>query len=114
MGIVLWGLPWLHIRIPLPGLIAIMALWLAQSIVTYQLGSRAMARKHLIGQCDMVGSRGKVVSPLSPEGLVKIKGELWSATLADGEAVLGDEVVVIGQKSLKLLVRSTSQLTGAR
>ncbi|MBM2825499.1 MAG: hypothetical protein HW402_1163 [Dehalococcoidales bacterium] len=106
--IALWGLPQLGIRIPLAGLITIMALWLVWSIFTYQLGGWALARKHLIGQSDMVGSKGKVVSSLSPEGLVRIKGELWMATSADGEAMPGDEIIVVEQNRLKLLVRSTS------
>ncbi|MDO8688314.1 MAG: hypothetical protein Q7K41_06985, partial [Dehalococcoidales bacterium] len=42
--IVLWGLPRIGITIPLAGLIALMVAWGAYSVITYQLGSRALRR----------------------------------------------------------------------
>ena len=106
--IVLWGLPGVGIYIPLPGLIALMVAWLAYSVVSYRIGSRALNKKPLISLPDMVGSKGKVVSPLVPDGLVKIGSELWMATSTSGEMKLGEDVVVVGQDSLKLVVRESS------
>ena len=102
--VVLLGLPQLGINIPLPGLIALMVGWLAWSVIIYRIGSRALAKKPLDILPDMVGSKGKVVSPLVPEGLVKIKSELWVARAAKGEANLGEKVVVVEQDGLKLVV----------
>jgi membrane-bound ClpP family serine protease len=106
--IVLLGLPRLGVYIPLPGLIALMVVWLAVSVVTYEVGSRALRRKQLVGLPDMVGSRGRVVTTLAPEGLVRIRGELWVAKSDGGEMEPGDGVIVVGQDSLKLIVRSNS------
>ena len=106
--IVLWGLPRLDIEIPLAGLIALMVAWGAYSVITYRRGSRALRRKPLDGLPDMVGSRGEVVSPLDPEGLVRIKGELWQAESASGRIDTGEEVTVVGQDGLKLVVRKHS------
>ena len=106
--IVLLGLPKLGIEIPLAGLIALMAAWLAWSVFTYQIGSRALRKKPLDSLPDMVGSRGEVVSPLAPEGLVRIKGELWVAKSASGEINTGEEVTVVKQDGLKLVVRQDS------
>ena len=106
--VVLWGLPKIGIRIPLGGLIALMMAWLTYSLITYRMGSRALRKKPLINLPDMVGSKGKVVSRLAPEGLVRIKGELWVATSDDGEMESGEEIIVVAQDSLKLLVRSSS------
>ena len=106
--IVLLGLPHLGIRIPLAGLIVLMAVWGTFSVFTYRMGSRALRRKPLVGLPDMVGSKGKVVSPLAPEGLVRIKGELWVAKSASGEMNSGGEVIVVGQDGLKLVVRKSS------
>ena len=103
--IVLLGLPRLGIHIPLPGLIALMAVWLAWSVIIYRMGSVALRRKPLISLPDMVGSRGKVVSPLVPEGLVRIKGELWVAKAAVRELDVGAKVIVVEQDGLKLVVR---------
>ena len=57
----------------------------------------------------MVGSRGKVVSLLTPEGFVRIKGELWQATSAGERIDTGEEVTVLGQDGLKLIVRQSNK-----
>ena len=105
--IVLLGLPRLEIYIPLPGLIAVMVLWLAYSVVTYRAGSRALRRKPVIN-IPVIGSKGKVVSPLVPEGLIKIKSELWVASSAGKKLDVGSEVIVVEQDGLKLVVRKSS------
>jgi len=106
VAIVLWGLPRLDIEIPLAGLIALMVAWGAYSVITYRRGSRALRRKPLDGLPDMVGSQGEVVSPLDPEGLVRIKGELWQAESASGRIDTGEEVTVVRQDGLKLIVHA--------
>ena len=105
--IVLLGLPRLDIHIPLAGLIVLMAAWGTFSVITYRMGSRALSRKPVVGLPDMVGSKGKVVSPLDPEGLVRIKGELWVAKSASKKINTGAEVTVVGQDGLKLVVRKS-------
>lgn len=105
--IVLWGLPQVGIHIPLWGLIIIMVVWAAYSVFTYRLGTRALIRKQLTGLLNMIGTKGEVVSPLSPEGLVRIRGELWVAKSAGGEIKPGGEVVVVRQERLKLVVRES-------
>ena len=106
--VVLFGLPQLGINIPLAGLIALMAVWLAWSVIIYRIGSRALKKKPLDILPDMVGCKGKVVSPLIPEGLVRIKNELWVAKSARGGVNLGEKVVVVEQDRLKLVVRKDS------
>ncbi|MBA7667157.1 hypothetical protein ES703_75242 [subsurface metagenome] len=108
VAIVLWALPEIDVHIPLPGLIVLMVVWGAYSVITYRVGSRALRRKQVVGLPNMVGSKGKVVSPLAPEGLVRIKDELWVAELASGEMKAGGKVTVVGQDSLKLVVRESS------
>lgn len=105
---VLWGLPKLGIHIPLWVLIIVMLAWGAYTISTYRMGSRALRRKPVHGLTAMLGSEGKVVSPLVPEGMVRIKGELWVAKSAGGEIDAGEEVTVVGQDGLKLIVRKSS------
>ena len=113
--IVLWGLPQLGIHIPLAGLIAVMVAWGAFSIFTYRMGSRALRRKPVIGLPTMVGSKGKVVSPLARDGLVRIQGELWEAKSAGRRIHTGEKVTVVGQDGLKLIVRKggTGNLKGS-
>ena len=105
---VLWGLPKLGIHIPLWVLIIIMASWATYTIITYRMGSRALRRKPIVGLLDMVSSRGKVVHSLAPEGLVRIKSELWKAKSASEKLDTGEEVIVVGQDGLKLTVRKSN------
>ena len=108
VAVVLWGLPQLDIHIPLPGLIVMMVAWGAISVIIYRMGSHALKRKPVTGLPTMVGSRGKVVSPLAPKGVVRIKNELWEATSAGRKIKAGEEVTVMGQDGLRLVVRKGS------
>lgn len=107
VAIVLLGLPKLGIEIPMAGLIALMVVWGAYSVITYRMGSRALRRKPEIA-LPLIGGKGKVVSPLAPEGLIRIKGELWIAESVGGRIDIGEEVIVVGQDGLKLVVRKSN------
>jgi membrane-bound ClpP family serine protease len=104
--IVLFGLPGIGVKIPLPAVIAIMLAWLGWAVFTYRMGSRALRQKPFISLMDMVGSKGTAVGTLTPEGLVKIQGELWVAKSASGRIEAGQELVVVAQDGLKLVVRA--------
>ena len=76
--VVLLILPKFGIRIPLPGLIGIIAGLAVWTVITYRLASRVLDKKPVV-DLSMRGSRGRVVSPLIPQGLIKINDELWKA-----------------------------------
>ena len=103
--IVLWALPQMDVNIPLPGLIAIMVAWSCISVSTFRKGSRALRRKPMLSLPDMVGNRGIVVNWLAPEGMVKIRGELWAARSEGGELEPGSRVIVDAQDRMRLSVR---------
>ncbi|MFC2018425.1 NfeD family protein [Chloroflexota bacterium] len=105
---VLLGLPLVGIRIPLPLLVVLMAALLAYAVFSYRLGSRALRRKPTICLSPMIGSKGIVVSPLSPRGFIRIEGELWEATAVGESIAAGEEVTVVGQQGLKLTVSRSS------
>lgn len=106
--IVLWGLPQFGYYLSLPGLITLMVLWLAFSVFVYRAGSRALSLKPVFDLPLMIGGKGKVVSPLVPDGLVKIKSELWMARARGKQIEVGAEIVIIDQDGLKLVVRRSS------
>jgi len=56
----------------------------------------------------MVGLEGEVVTPLSPKGLVKVRGELWKAAITSGDVQVGQQVTVVGLEGLRLLVKVKS------
>ena len=105
--VALWVLPQMHLRIPVWALAILMVAWGSYSVITYRLGSRALKKKQLVGLPNMIGTEGRVVKPLTPEGMVMIRGELWTAKSDDGEISAGKEVTVIGQERLKIVVRET-------
>ena len=102
--IVLWGLPQLGIHTPVWGLIAIMVAWAANAVFFYLIGSRALRRRPVAGLGSMVGGKGKVVTPLAPDGVVRIGDELWEATSAGGQIDVGEAVTVVEADGLKLIV----------
>ena len=58
------------------------------------------------GTIQLVGVVGTSVGALDPHGFVRINGELWAATLANGDRA-GDatQIIVTGSKSIRLEVR---------
>jgi len=105
---VVWGLPLLGVHIPLWVLIVVMVGWAAYAVFSYWKGSHALRRKPVAGLMNMVGSIGEVVSPLTPEGVVRIGGELWTAKSARGKIKPGEEVTVVEQDRLKLIVHKSN------
>ena len=100
-----WLLPEFDIYLPLWLLVAVMVFWAAFAIVSFIFVTHIIRRQTVVGLPTMVGSKGKVRSPLSPEGQVMIKGELWGAKSIDGAIDTGEMVTVVGQDSLQLIVR---------
>jgi membrane-bound ClpP family serine protease len=106
--IVLLVLPRFGFHLPLPGLIGLVAGVSVYAVTSYRQASRALRKEPVAGFTTMVGSRGKVVSPLAPNGLIKIRDELWEATSAGRRIGTGEEVIVVGQAGLKLVVRKAT------
>jgi membrane-bound ClpP family serine protease len=106
--IVLIGLPELGINLHLAVLIVLMVVWAVIAILNYQAGSRALNRQPVAGLGTMIGSRGRVVKPLQPKGLIKVGGELWQAKSVDMNIENDNEVTVIGQDGKTLIVHPSS------
>jgi len=100
-----WILPEWGIEIPLAVLIGVMVAWAIFAVLDFWFVTRILKRQTIVGLPTMVGSKGKVSQPLTPEGQVIIKGELWGAEAIDGNIGSGEVVTVVGQDSLKLIVR---------
>ncbi len=105
LAIILWGLPRLGIEISKPWLVVIIVLVAVWAIVSFRVGTRALQRKPLAGLSSMVGMRGRVVRTLSPNGMVKIMGEIWGARAESGKIEVGADILVTAQEGLRLTVR---------
>jgi membrane-bound ClpP family serine protease len=106
-----WLLPEFGVNLPVAVLISIMIAWGAFSIWLFVFTTRVLRRQAEVGLPSMVGAAGKAASRLSPEGLVRIRGELWGATSNEGVIETGEEVVVVGERGLKLLVKKAGEPT---
>ncbi len=109
---VLWLLPALGLDIP-PWLLApAMPALAAYNVFTYRKGIEALRTEPIPGMTSMVGIEGEVVRGLAPSGLVRVRGELWTARVAAGSFAAGGSlaegrrVVVVGQERLKLVVEA--------
>ncbi len=106
-----WGLPRLNIHLSLSVLITVMTAWATFSAIFFLFVTKVLRKQTLVGLPTMVGSKGKVIDPLNPVGLIKIKGETWQATSVEGNMDKGEEITVVRQDGLKLIVRRSRSLT---
>lgn len=90
-----------------PGVLALIAVVLiAFGYLTYKLLWPVIKDRKVCGPDSMVGLEGEVVKLLDPEGVVKIRGELWKAIAVCGHTETGTRVKVIEQEGLTLIVES--------
>lgn len=62
-------------------------------------------RKAQTGKEELLGEVGRVVQELNPEGMIKIRGELWKAESKTGERIgVGEKVRVVEVRGLTLIV----------
>ncbi|MFH1638805.1 MAG: NfeD family protein [Chloroflexota bacterium] len=104
---ILWVFPLLGIHLSPYWLIPFALIAGGISLVLFRAGTRALMKEPVIGMTSMVGTRGRVVNALAPEGMVKIGGELWAATSDEGELSTGEKITVVAQDGLSLIVRRT-------
>jgi len=103
-----WLLPEFGIELPFQVLIGVMVAWVAFGTWLFIFTTRTLRKQVPVGLPSMVGTKGKIASRLSPEGMVRIKGELWGATSDEGNIDVGEDVVVVSEDGLKLSVRRVS------
>ena len=104
IAVVLWLLPYHDIHIPIWGLVIIVLAVAAYSYITYRLVKSSLMKEPVVTPQVMVGTEGKAVTPLAPEGYIKIQGELWQASSTACRLEVGADVVVVGREGLWLLV----------
>lgn len=68
-------------------------------------GIKAQRRKPVTGIEGIVGETGEAITDLNPEGQVRVHGEIWAATSAEGKIKSGSRVTVEQIKNLRLTVR---------
>jgi membrane-bound serine protease (ClpP class) len=102
---VLWLLPHFNVNIPLWGLAIMMIALAIYSGVMYRIGRQTFFIRPKVAAENLIGSEGKVTSPLAPDGYVKVQGVLWKAICNESDLGVGDEVEVVGMEGLRLIVK---------
>jgi membrane-bound ClpP family serine protease len=105
----LWILPLIDINLPLWVLAPATIVLQAYNVFSYRKSIQALRTQPIPGMSNMIGTQGETVSTLIPDGLVKIRGELWAATAVNGNIVNGRTVTVVEQSGLKLVVQESNQ-----
>jgi len=100
-----WLLPEFDIHLHVGVLIGIMIAWGIFGTWLFIFTTRALKKQATVGLPSMVGSTGMAAANLSPDGMVKIRGELWGAISEEGNISAGERIVVTGENGLQLLVR---------
>ena len=61
------------------------------------------------GAQGMIGKRGKTRTPLAPEGMVFLHGELWNARSLDGGPIAENaKIEVVSMEGMELIVKPIS------
>ena len=94
----------------------IIALVVLSDIAMLPLLWRAYDTRPAAGPLSMIGERGVALRELSPEGLVRVRGEIWRARVGDGHAPVakGGAVTVVEREGLVLTVEPRAEQGGKR
>ncbi len=86
----------------------IIALVVLSDIAMLPLLWRAYDTRPAAGPLSMIGERGIALNELSPEGLVRVRGEIWRARVSESHAPLpkGAPVTVTDREGLVLTVET--------
>jgi len=68
-------------------------------------GIRAQRRKPTTGIQGLIGEHGTALSDLSPDGEIKVHGEIWKAHSPGDSIPKGTSVIVVGMEKLTLVVK---------
>jgi len=69
------------------------------------LAIKAQRRKPTTGEQGLIGEKGEAITDLSPEGSVRVHGEIWSGESIDGKLRKGTKVIVTDISNLKVKVK---------
>jgi len=72
--------------------------------VVLLLARRALKKPKVVGMEAMIGQVGEATTDIAPKGMIRIKGELWTAS-SEERIGKGEKVVVVDIKGIELIVK---------
>jgi membrane-bound serine protease (ClpP class) len=103
--VILLILHFLEIQITLPIKIGAGIIFVLFVFIRHVAVIPSFHRKQVTGREGMIGEQGKVVKPLTPVGVITIKGEYWGAKSVDDSIKTGENVEIVGLEGLTLRVK---------
>ena len=100
--IILWAL---NVDIPIYLLLIVGVLAGTFIFIIHRAIVPSLRRQNITGKEGMIGEIGEVTKALKPQGVVKVKDEYWQAKSSSGPIPKGEEVEIVGIKSLMLEVK---------
>ena len=97
-------LPGFGIEVPLWAVAVVIGTLLAKDFLIAPFVLKGLNARPRTGSESIIGRTAVVVEDLTPEGLVKLDGELWSAECVNGAAKRGERVSVVGLNGTRVLV----------
>jgi membrane protein implicated in regulation of membrane protease activity len=103
-ALILWILPIFGIVLPAWALWLALVVFAIYSYIMYRIGHPTISYKRVNAPESIAGSTGVVEKELTPDGFVRVRGELWKARSQDGNLAKDQEVTVSGIDGLQLTV----------
>jgi membrane protein implicated in regulation of membrane protease activity len=87
--------------------------WLLKDLLLYRFLRRAY-EPAVNGSARLVGARGVAEGDLTPNGYIRVRGELWRAVASPAENVVrsGTEVEIVGAERMEVFVRAVDTGSG--
>jgi len=108
-GLLLFNTSASFLKVSWPVLIAAAVIVLLFFALVITKVARSMRRPHATGLESMVGATAVAVSSLSPEGRVRLQGEIWKARTEEGILNKDEPVEVLKVEGLTLIVRRLAE-----
>lgn len=104
--LVLW---FFKISVSLPIAITLALLLGTFAFITHKVIVPSFHRRKVTGAEGMIGLEGEVTKPLTPVGVIRVKGEYWTAKSVEEDIAAGEDVEILGMNRLILEVRGKVQ-----
>lgn len=79
------------------------------AVILLYIGLKATGYKIKTGEEALIGSTGKTVTTLNPNGTVRVNGEFWQATSKTKPIEEGKTVKVVGMEGMFLVVTEVEE-----
>jgi membrane-bound serine protease (ClpP class) len=96
------------VTVALPVVIAVAVAGVALALVLMRIAASVRRLPPALSLGQLMGARGTVRTALNPEGVVQVRGQLWSARVRSGQLEAGESIRVTGREGLVLDVESTT------